>query len=118
MRGIIHLGIKKTWRDEDKTLPHTFHPTLEDMLSPTEWKKYEYTEEEENELIERYFSSKETEMQCVDAGEEREGKTAVRPTSDGTPSTYKGRKPRKNSFMCVKTFFVFEHIYVRSAIKI
>ena len=57
---IVHEGFypwrdKKLWSKEEMSLPETFIPMFEDILSPHEFEKYGFSEEEEKEIIRMYF---------------------------------------------------------------
>jgi hypothetical protein len=59
--SVIHEGFypfkdKKIWSEEEKHLPMSFMPRLEDVLIHDEFAKFGYTEEEEKEIIDTYFS--------------------------------------------------------------
>ena len=58
--SIIHEGFypfreKGIWSKEEKALPRNFSPTFEDVLTPEEFRKFGFTEEEEKEILEEYF---------------------------------------------------------------
>ena len=57
---IVHEGFypfrnKNFWSREEKELPKCFSPTFEDVLTPEEFKKFGFTEEEEKEILSEYF---------------------------------------------------------------
>lgn len=77
---VVHEGFypmrnKITWTEEEKDLPSSFYPTIEDILTPEEFRKYEFTEKEEKEMLKRYFPAEEKKA----VGESKE---EVEPHSD------------------------------------
>jgi hypothetical protein len=61
--SIIHEGFypfrnKKLWSEEERKLPSCFSPTFEDIITEEEFRKFDFSEEEEKEILEKYFSRK------------------------------------------------------------
>ena len=58
--SIIHEGFfpfrdKKMWSEEEKLLPKHFTPKFEDIITPLEFKKYSFSDEEEKEILHRHL---------------------------------------------------------------
>jgi hypothetical protein len=74
--SIVHEGFypfreKLGWSEEEKRLPRSFTPFFEDLLTPEEFKKYSFSEKEEKEILDKYFSREEVK-------EEREEKKEIK----------------------------------------
>ena len=64
--SVVHEGFypfkdKKIWTSEEKGLPAVFTPRLEDILTPIEFSKFGFSEEEEKEILAEHFSGEEAE---------------------------------------------------------
>ena len=61
--SVVHEGFypfrnKKLWSKEERDLPLCFSPTFEDIITEEEFKKFDFSKEEEKEILEKYFSRK------------------------------------------------------------
>ena len=94
---IIHEGFypwreKKLWSKEERELPRNFSPTFEDILTPTEFKKFCFTEEEEKEILREYFpkGEKKESVETAVSVDELDGKHV----EDGpSERTHAGERP-------------------------
>ena len=51
IEGVYPMSDQRNWLPEDWDSPHDFMPTLEALLNKTEWEKYDFSEEEEQQAI-------------------------------------------------------------------
>jgi hypothetical protein len=89
--SVIHEGFypfrnKKLWNEEEKSLPLSFTPRLEDIIIPEEFSKYKYTEEEEKEILDIYFSDIEEKKSGKEFPDEKHSDVLIeRQTGDEAP---------------------------------
>ena len=97
--SIIHEGFfpfrdKKIWSEEEKHLPSSFSPRLEDILTPDELTKYGYTEDEEKEILREYFSGEEKKTH-TESSDELDSKHVEEGGPESTTSLEKTEKSDK-----------------------